>query len=81
MSDKIYLELNRIFQDIFDDETINVESTTTASDIEEWDSLEHINLIVAIEATFNIKFDISEVSSMKNVGNMVDIITQKVNTK
>lgn len=81
MNDKIYLELNRIFQDIFDDETINVKSTTTASDIEEWDSLEHINLIVAIEATFNIKFDISEVSSMKNVGNMVDIITQKLNIK
>lgn len=81
MGNKIYLELNRIFQDIFDDETIHVESTTTSSDIEEWDSLEHINLIVAIEATFNMKFDISEVSSMKNVGNMVDIIAQKLNIK
>lgn len=81
MNNKIYLELNRIFQDIFDDDTINVESSTTASDIEEWDSLEHINLIVAIEATFKIKFDISEVSSMKNVGNMVEIITQKLNIK
>ena len=55
-----------------------MHDATTAADIEDWDSLEHINLIVAIEKCFGIKFNIGEVSSMKNVGEMVDYILAKV---
>ena len=67
-----------MFRDIFDDEDITVSDGTTADDIEDWDSLEHINLVVAIEKEFDIKFNMSEVNKMSNVGEMVDIILQRV---
>ena len=76
--ESIYVKLNEVFQDIFDDEDIIVNDTTTADDIEDWDSLEHINLVVAVEKKFNIKFNMGEVSSFKNVGEMVDIIIKRV---
>lgn len=76
--EEIYEKLNEVFRDVFDDETIVVNDTTTADDIEDWDSLEHINLIVAIEDCFGMKFNMGEVTSMKNVGEMVDIILQRI---
>lgn len=76
--EEIYEALNEVFQDVFDDETIFVNDSTTADDIEDWDSLEHINLIVAIEQTFKIKFNIGEINEFKNVGEMVDTIIQKL---
>lgn len=75
--EKIYEGLNEVFQEVFDDETIVVKPETTADDIEDWDSLEHINLVVAIENYFNIKFNMNEVTSMKNVGEMVDVILER----
>ena len=57
MDKEIYERLNNVFRDIFDDETIEVNANTTSSDIEDWDSLEHINLIVAIEQEFGMKFN------------------------
>lgn len=72
--EEVYNQLNEIFRDIFDDEDIEVNDSTTADDIEDWDSLEHINLVVEIENTFGIKFNMGEVNGMKNVGEMVDII-------
>lgn len=72
--EQVYTELNGVFQDVFDDESITVNDETTADDIEDWDSLEHINLMVAVETQFGIKFTMGEVNSMKNVGEMVDII-------
>ena len=76
--DEIYVKLNEVFQDVFDDEDITVNDSTTADDIEDWDSLEHINLIVAVERVFGIKFSMGETTSMKNVGAMVDIIAERV---
>ena len=76
--DQVYAELNEVFQDVFDDESITVSDATTADDIEDWDSLEHINLIVAVETHFGIKFTMGQVNNMKNVGEMVDIILAKV---
>ena len=75
--EKIYEELNNVFRDVFDDDTITVNETTTSKDIEDWDSLEHINLVIAVEKQFNIKFNMGEVSTMKNVGEMVDIIVNR----
>lgn len=69
--------LTEVFRDIFDDEDITLTEETTADDIEDWDSLEHINLIVAVEKKFNMKFSMNEVTSMKNVGAMVDIIVER----
>ena len=71
---EIYDRLNEVFRDVFDDDEITVNEYTTADDIEDWDSLEHINLISAVEDEFGIRFKMGEVSSMKNVGEMVEII-------
>ncbi len=76
--DEIYERLNKVFRDIFDDDSIVVTESTTSNDIEDWDSLEHINLIVAIEQEFNMKFNMNEVTTMKNVGEMVDIIISRI---
>lgn len=75
--EQVYKELNGIFQDVFDDDSITVNDETTADDIEDWDSLENINLVVAVEEQFGIKFTMGEVNGMKNVGEMVDIIVER----
>ncbi len=77
--EEIYERLNNVFRDIFDDESITVNENTTSNDIEDWDSLEHINLVVAVENEFGIKFNMNEVTTMKNVGEMVDIILSRMN--
>ncbi len=74
---KIYSMLDEVFQDVFDDESIHVTPETTADDIEDWDSLEHINLVVAVENKFGIKFKMSEVVSFRNVGEMADVIASR----
>ena len=70
-------KLNEIFQDIFDDDSLVITETTTANDVEDWDSIEHINLIDAVEKEFGMKFKMQEVSGMKNVGEMVQIIAER----
>ncbi len=72
--EEVYEKLNGVFRDVFDDEDITVNDATTADDIDDWDSLEHINLVVAVEKCFGIKFTMGEVTGMKNVGEMADII-------
>ena len=76
--EEVFERLNGVFRDVFDDDSIEVNDRTTADDIEDWDSLEHINLMAAVESEFGIKFSMGQVVSMKNVGEMVDIILQKV---
>ena len=66
-----------MFQDVFDDETIHVDDSTTAEDIEDWDSFEHINLINAVEEAFGIKIKMNEVKKLENVGQMVNIIIER----
>ncbi len=70
--------LNRVFREVFDDETIRVTPKTTADDIDDWDSLEHITLISAVEREFRMKFKMGEISSMKNVGEMARIVTERM---
>ena len=74
----ILKKVNEVFKDIFDDESIVVTDETTANDIEEWDSLTHINLIASIEDTFKIKFSLADVVSFKKVGDMIDKIDEKL---
>ena len=73
--------LTNVFRDVFDDNSIVINDQTTANDIEDWDSLEHINLIEAVEKEFNMRFQMREVSGMKNVGEMVDIISARAKPK
>lgn len=72
--EEVFEKLNEVFRDVFDDESITVAEQTTADDIEDWDSLEHINLVAAVEQEFGIKFNMGQVVTMKNVGEMADII-------
>ena len=78
--EEVFERLNGVFQDVFDDESIVVNDETTSADIEDWDSLEHINLIVSVEQEFGIKFSMNEVTTMKNVGEMVTKIIEKTNS-
>ncbi len=73
----IYSRLNKVFRDVFDDDSIVVNPKTTADDIEDWDSLEHITLINAVEREFKMKFKMGEISGMKNVGEMASIIAER----
>ncbi len=76
-SKMIYARLNKVFRDVFDDDSITVTPKTTANDIEDWDSLEHITLIAAVEKEFKMKFKMGEISSMKNVGEMAGIVAAR----
>lgn len=74
---QIYERLNEVFRDVFDDDSIVVNASTTADDIDDWDSIEHINLVGAVEDEFGLRFKMGEVSGMKNVGEMVSIIMKR----
>ena len=74
----ILSKVQNIFRDLLDEENISLTSQTTANDIEEWDSLTHIQLVVAIEKSFKIKFTSKEILSWKNVGEMVETIHAKL---
>ena len=76
--EEVFEKLNEVFRDVFEDDDITVDDSTTADDIDGWDSLEHINLMNAIEQEFDIKFIMGQIVSMKNVGEMVDIIISKL---
>lgn len=71
-------ELNKIFRDVFDNDTIAIFETMTAKDLQEWDSLNHINLIVAAERHFKIKFTTQEIMTFQNVGHFANAIEQKL---
>lgn len=70
-------KLTAVFRDVFDDDAIELSDSTTADDIEAWDSLEHITLISAVEKEFKMRFTMKEVSGMKNVGEMMNIIAER----
>ena len=74
---EILKKVNEIFCDVFDDKTIVISDETTASDIEDWDSLMQIELITEHESFFGLKFGMKEVLNMKNVGEMIDIIVER----
>jgi acyl carrier protein len=77
--EEIFSKLNEIFEDVLDlDETPELTDFTSANDIEEWDSLSHIQLIVAIEKAFKIKFTSLEIMKWANVGEMVNSIEEKI---
>ncbi len=75
---EIYAQLTVIFHDLFDDESIALNPSLTATDVPEWDSFNHINLIVAVESKFGIKFQTAELESMHTVGHLADLIQSKL---
>jgi len=75
--EKILQEITEIFREVFDDDELEIFENTSAEDIEEWDSLENINLMLSIEKLYGIKFTIQDMSSMNNVGDMITMINEK----
>ena len=76
--EEVFEKLNEVFRDVFEEDDLTVTDATTAADVDGWDSLEHINLINAIEQEFDIKLNMGQIVSMKNVGEMADIIMSKL---
>ena len=74
-------KLTNVFQEVFDDETIVLSDDLTAKDVDAWDSLSHVNLIIAIEIAFDIEFKQSEIVNFANVGELKDSITRKLKQK
>ncbi len=74
---EILSQINNVFVDVLDNDSVVIKEETTANDVEEWDSLTHIQLVVAIEKNFKIRFNSSEIQSWKNVGEMINCIQSK----
>jgi len=74
---EVIAKLEQVFRDIFDEEELIINNETTAEDIEDWDSLAHINLVVSIEKEFDVKFALGELQALRNVGGMVDLVIRK----
>ena len=74
---EVLKKVNEIFIDVLDSEDIVIKEETTANDVEDWDSLTHIQLVVAIEKGFKVRFNSSEIENWKNVGEMIDCIQSK----
>jgi len=70
MESKILKEINKIFIDVFEDNSIVLTEATTTSDIEAWDSLNHIQMITSVEKHFNIRFKLNDLLNFKNVGDL-----------
>jgi len=77
MNNIIMSKLTYIFRDVLDDESIVIDNLTTASDIDGWDSLAHIRLVLTVEQSFKVKFSAKEVNGLKNVGEFVSLIETK----
>jgi acyl carrier protein len=75
------LELQDVFREVFGDDEIVLATTTTAADIDGWDSIMHINLIVALESRFGVKFAVAEISKTKgddqNIGTLIEMLEPK----
>ena len=77
----IYARLTTIFHDLFDDDSIALHPGLTAADVPEWDSFNHINIVVAVEQHFGVKFKTAEIESLRNVGELVALIAQKLQAR
>ena len=75
---EIMARLEGVFHDVFDDPSIKLTPSTNAADIDSWDSLTHINLVVAVEKEFGIRFDLKEIKLLENVGQWIDLISRKL---
>ena len=76
--EEIFNGVQDIFRDIFDEDDLIISDSTNADEIEDWDSLNHINLVSAIEQEFKIKFVLGELVTLKDVGAMIDLMIDKI---
>lgn len=76
--EEIFNSVQNIFRDIFKKDDLTISDSTSPDDIEEWDSLNHINLIITITKEFNINFSLEEMASLNNAGSLIDAIMKKI---
>ena len=76
--EELFDRVQDIFRDIFDEDDMVIEDKTSSNDVEEWDSLNHINLVSAIEKEFEIRFALGELMELKDVGAMIDLMGEKL---
>ena len=76
-TDAIHARLTDVFRDVFDDDALVVGMSSTASDVEGWDSLSHVRLMLHLEREFKIKFTASEIGRLKTVGDLIELIRMK----
>jgi acyl carrier protein len=73
----IYQKLTAVFRDVFDEDDLVLGPQTTADDVDGWDSLNHIRLVLAVSKAFGVKFSAAEIGGLKNVGELVGVIKAK----
>lgn len=76
--EEVFNGVQDIFRDIFDEDDMVIENATNSDEIEDWDSLNHINLVSAIEKEFKIRFALGELMTLKDVGAMIDLMMDKL---
>jgi acyl carrier protein len=76
-TNEIVSRLTPIFRDVFSDDTLAVNESMTAAEVPTWDSLSNINMIIAVEKAFGVKFSIKDVRNLKNVGELLELIKRK----
>ena len=74
---QIYSKLAAVFREVLDEDDLGLKPETTADDVDGWDSLSHIRLVLAVSKAFGIKFSASEIGSLKNVGELAELIGKK----
>jgi acyl carrier protein len=79
--DEIMTRLNGVFCDVFDDESIKIFDAMTANDLDEWDSLSHITLVLAVEREFHVKLKAAEVGGLENVGEMIKLLMERASDR
>ena len=77
----VYRELTGIFREVFDDDSIVLTPETTAADIRDWDSANHVTLVVSIESRLKIRFKTFELEALHNVGHLAGLVNEKLNAK
>ena len=80
MGSDVLSRITNVFREVFGDPSLNLTPSTTAQDVPGWDSLMHINLIVAIEKEFKTRFTTREITALRNVGDLIDLVNRKETT-
>jgi acyl carrier protein len=79
--DAILDKLLAVFRDVFEDDELEISAATTADDVDGWDSLMHVSLMINVERAFGVKFSSTQVASLKNVGELIDLVTARLAAK
>lgn len=78
--EEILERLNKIFRDVLQDDELQLTMTTTASDVDGWDSLSHVRLVLTVEKDFSVKLSAAEIGRLKNVGDLVMLLSKRIST-